>query len=77
MKISKDHDMLIGELAFAQRQVDAGQTALQDENIDPKVLTRVAAAVKYWGTRCTTIQQEIDQMENELDTIEQGFTENL
>jgi phage shock protein A len=76
-KPNKDQEMLTDELAFAQRQVEAGQTALLSDNLDTKVAARVVSAVKYWETRCTTIQQELTNMAQHLDTVEQDFVENL
>jgi hypothetical protein len=76
-KLTKDQHMLTDELVFAQRQVEAGQTALLNDNIDTKVAARVVSAVKYWETRCATIQQELTTIEQQLDTAEQNFTENL
>ena len=58
--VHKDYEMLNDELQFSLRQVEAGRSALKDDQIDDKVRARVTAAVKYWEQRCNTLEQEIE-----------------
>lgn len=58
--VHKDYEMLNNELQFSLRQVESGQAALKNEQLDEKVRTRVAAAVKYWESRCNTLEKELE-----------------
>jgi hypothetical protein len=59
--VHKDYEMLNNELQFSLRQVESGQAALKNEQLDEKVRTRVTAAVKYWESRCNILEKELEQ----------------
>lgn len=55
------------ELQFAKEQVESGQRALNNPDIDPKVAFRVRDAVKHWE-----IQQQIAQVKLNLLRSQDG-----
>lgn len=55
------------ELQFAQQQVESGQRALNNPDIDPKVAQRVSDAVKHWEN-----QQQIAQVKLNLLRSQDG-----